>query len=334
VVAQTKVIPFGPFAGSAADKRRLPVLSTPHSNHTHAIKRPIAAPVGVNPFAQPEHRPTVEVPYAAKYDWSTRIDMPHVRQSSIDTWNLCKRKWAFSQLHGFRNTAPDVEDDPKTATEIGTAVHKAHELWLRDGVPYDRTTRIGQIAAATMHLLPAPGTCRVESGFRLNIRGIKLGGTIDLDYLHEHPSIAIVSDHKTCGDFKYAKLEREKLLGHPQAPIYALAGVIIYQREIVDLRWNYATREKRPRVRQSWHRVFAHELEGLVAPHLQTAERITEAVEHCNEDRRKGREHNAHNYPGDPRACWAFGGCEHRAYCGADFDTGALLYGISNVNRV
>jgi hypothetical protein len=83
------------------------------------------------------------------------VTVAYVSPSALETFEMCERKWAWSKL----DRLPKVMGD---AAALGDGVHKQHEAWLGQGIPYDLTKRVGVLAMATMHLLPAPGVARVE----------------------------------------------------------------------------------------------------------------------------------------------------------------------------
>ena len=64
------------------------------------------------------------------------IAIEYVSPSAIETFCDCPRKWAHVKLGG----APKRQSK---AAQLGSDVHGQHEAWLRDGIPYDRTTRAG-----------------------------------------------------------------------------------------------------------------------------------------------------------------------------------------------
>ena len=113
--------------------------------------------------------------------------------SKIETYQLCPLKWYWKYVMALPTpTTP--------ALETGTAVHELCENYLKTGKePHE--AKHGAILRAGLHLLPAPGTVRVEEWTRLyNIgahplwrEGINSGTiTIDMDdetavqALHEH----------------------------------------------------------------------------------------------------------------------------------------------------
>jgi hypothetical protein len=258
------------------------------------------------------------------------VSVAYVSPSAIETFDDahggCMRKWAWSKL----DRLPKTEG---AAAALGTAVHSQHEDWLRYGKPYDLTKREGEIAHATLHLLPAPGVANVEGETKFQLNGITYGGKLDGEWLEQagwprlasHPpeglqditpwSRAVVLDHKT-GNKNYFKLAREQLLGHPQAPIYAARSFQKYQTPIVELRWNYATTTGKPKPFPSWHVVRPEDVHGVWAEQVERpAKRLLEVVSQANHERAQGRPFGALQLPPNYNACAAYGGCPFRSKC-------------------
>jgi hypothetical protein len=258
------------------------------------------------------------------------VSVAYVSPSAIETFDDahggCMRKWAWSKL----DRLPKTEG---AAAALGTAVHSQHEDWLRHGKPYDLTKREGEIAHATLHLLPPPGVANVEGETKFQLNGITYGGKLDGEWLEQagwprlasHPpeglqeitpwSRAVVLDHKT-GNKNYFKLAREQLLGHPQAPIYAARSFQKYQTPIVELRWNYATTTGKPKPFPSWHVVRPEDVHGVWLEQVERpAKRLLEVVSQANHERAQGRPFGALQLPPNYNACAAYGGCPFRSKC-------------------
>jgi hypothetical protein len=216
--------------------------------------------------------------------------------------NGCARKWAWRKLD-------KIEIPPSGAAALGSEMHGHHERWLRDGTPYDRTTYAGELAAVTYDagLLPPRETqgLEIEVERRIKVAGIALGGRIDVTWP------GVVLDHKSTGDQRWAKLSREQLLGHPQAPIYALIEQHWHGTLETELRWNYAVKSKpRPKALPSWHKVTVQEAYDAVSPWLEPAALIVATVKAANDNGVRAR-----HLPFNAGACEAYGGCPYRSNC-------------------
>jgi hypothetical protein len=294
----------------------------------------------------PDIRPDVYPAGLAVYPLKGSFDpvtVEYVSPSAIETATEelggCMRKWAWVKLDRL------AKHSGKSA-ELGSAMHAQHERYLEHGTPYDLTTRAGELALATLHLLPAPGIAQVEQEFRVEVPGLGwLGGKLDANWT-EPPAESgargapgrrqIVLDHKSTGDIKYAKLTRGDLLGHPQAPIYASFWWTTGRREVriknsrewrawdpgfvpneIELRWNYVTTKGKPKAVPSWHVVEPEEVWKSFAQYVAPgAKRLLEVVQEANEVRASGRPFGAMDLPANPSACGAFGGCQFRDICG------------------
>jgi hypothetical protein len=234
---------------------------------------------------------------------------------------MCERKWAWSKL----DRVPKIMG-PSAA--LGDAVHKQHERWLTNGTPYDLSTREGTIAMATMHLLPAPGVARVEQEVIYDWRApsgsvYRLGGKLDGHWLEQPGPYLVILDHKTTGAIGFRKDTLEKLLAHPQAPIYSTWGFEHgdngqpVQGSLINLRWNYVdVKPKRPLAYPSWHMVDPDQnYRAMLSVVEPVARRLVERVEQANSERRAGRPFAARHLPMTTSACAAFGGCQFRSRC-------------------
>lgn len=248
------------------------------------------------------------------------VNVAYISPSALETFDMCERKWAWSKL----DRVPKIMGD---SAALGDRVHKQHERWLGQGVPYDLSTREGALAMATMHLLPAPGVAVVEQeviyDFPTPTGPIRLGGKLDANWLEQPGPHPVVLDHKTTGSIGFRKDTLQKLLDHPQAPIYATWALEFGNdgkpsaANVAELRWNYVdTKPKRPMAYPSWHTVSRElalgAMDRVVVP---VAKRLAACVEQANAERRAGRPFSARHLPMNTNACSAFGGCQFRSRC-------------------
>lgn len=157
--------------------------------------------------------------------------------SRIDKFDLCPARWGFAELPGGV-AEPDSEE-----TAFGTDTHLSHELYYNQGKPHDLNTRAGWCANGMLEdgglprALPPGGV--VEHELTYVVDGVILAGRLDLAYIERVP---VVRDYKTCGNFRFAKLERDALFGHPQAPFYALVWMHANGAMRAKCGWVYGTR--------------------------------------------------------------------------------------------
>lgn len=240
----------------------------------------------------------------------------------------CARKWAFSRLD-------NVPKPQSPGAALGSRCHELWESYLRDGTPFDLSTVEGRICDATRHLLPAPGAClSVEEAFRFDWEGVTWAGKIDATYAIVGDPPLVVLDHKTTSDFCYAKSERSSLLGHPQAPIYAVEECHEHRLRAVILAWNYVKhnvtfdrdappnergytikRAGRPVALEPPVRLIVGraEAEDALGKHVPTAKRMLKIIQ---EPPAPVDGSIARALEPNPDACDAFGGCPYRAQCG------------------
>lgn len=303
--------------------------------------------LGFSP-AQAVWEPPWQVGTSQKHvDHLALLDLEYYSPSALETFAMCPRKWAFSKLD-------KVEKESSAAADLGTAVHEQHERWFRDGTPYDLTTRAGELALATSDMLPPRDTfgLRVEQEIRFRhpaVPDVWFGGKIDLNWAETRdPSNGsphagwlrrIVTDHKSSSDVEqYGKHTREALLGHPQAPIYAMMFFVGEGEERItrpdskrewipwcvdpaepdlDLRWNYVNTKGKPRGTSSWHTVTREEIEQAFETHVvPVALAMREAIRQANVYRASGETYGANRVSANTNACPAFGGCPFKNRCG------------------
>lgn len=277
--------------------------------------------------------------------WLTKPDAPrdpfqqiviaYASPSSIETIDSCLRKYAFDKLDGLPRGG-------SAAAALGSAMHAQHERYRLTGVPFDLTTKAGELASATLHLLPELGIGEVEREVKFawpSVPGLLLGGKLDLNwralhftglpnrdgnYLQGGERLRhIVLDHKSSSNVQeYGKLTKAALLEHPQAPIYGAWGLWFALPEHahdVELRWNYVNTRGKPTGTPSWHVAQPEEIHSALEQYAAPgARRMLQVVQAANEARARGERFGAAQlpFPRDTRVCAAFGGCSYRTVCG------------------
>lgn len=254
--------------------------------------------------------------------------------SQMDTFDTCQRKWAWQYIAGIRSP-------PHHSAQLGVDIHLVLEHFLRSGTPPNIKSRIGKIAHAMIPPLPPPGIANVERSFNFRTRrGHNYTGKIDFSfdgrlfqqeppqqivaqdpntglwqiisgatsqlYLPQFP-LPLIGDHKTTGDLQYAKTERE-LHNNVQAVIYAMAGFIGFNTDVIDLLWNYGTtKDKEPKNHPVRTRVYLPTV-------LEKFENVVEPLASVIVSLHHSRPHPL-SLPPTPSACSAYGGCPHVDRC-------------------
>lgn len=231
-----------------------------------------------------------------------------VSPSQIATWIDCPRKWAYDR------SRPRVQNK---YAEFGTNVHAYLARWLSYHIPPDYSDE-GKCATAGLTLLPLPPQAWVESPFEFVYDGVLYNGIRDLVSSYVYGSSVIVTDHKSTGDLRWAKLP-EELLWDPQWLVYGVSVVFqLAVRQIVG-QWVYYQR-KPPRARAVWvmdsmetlWSKFLWQHQTFVLPLVQSRRimppepwRILwiEAHPRCA------------NAGARDSACYKYGGCQHRSEC-------------------
>lgn len=232
----------------------------------------------------------------------------HVSASQVDTWSLCKRKWAFRYLDR-------VKSPPHRSAVVGQRVHAVLEAWLEHGIAPDPNETLtidddgkkhvyhpGLIAMEGLHLLPTPNpNLLIETAFDFG----PWTGRMDLAYITEQGT-PVVFDHKTTTSLDWAKTE-EELWTDPQAVLYAFNALReLPNAPFVDLQWTYfQTRKPYKSARRTLH-VLRSYAEAAMRPLDATAEHLMTL--------RKGP-WKAMDFEPTPSACSAYGGCAHRRDC-------------------
>ena len=230
---------------------------------------------------------------------------PHCSPSQFSTWSICKRKWAYSR---FR---PRVENK---YADFGTRVHTILENWLTDRTPIDTTTAEGKTAVAGLPYLPLPGHALVEYNARPRMLVVTWDMRIDFLYGHVLRDTIVVGDHKTTGDWRWAKTP-EQLADDPQRVVYSHWAASTLGLDHVTVHWRYYNRNDKT----SRPVLFEESADGIAERfdymHREAVLLIIGAA-----DFRKDFETDEEWVESLPRdetleACSAFGGCPYREEC-------------------
>jgi RecB family exonuclease len=240
--------------------------------------------------------------------------------SQLENFNDCPRKWAWRYLEGI--------DAPSNQYAVfGLAVHGQIERYLKTGTPFDLTTDEGEAAMAGIHYLPQPGTegMTVEGQFVLTGWGHKFLGYKDVqvnrivgsgplpgrapitDQIDPNKGkmIPLVIDHKTTGNFKWAKTADE-LKKNIQAVVYATHAMVGTGAEACDLRWIYYKRSRPFQAKAVDVRVTRGDLESPLIDIKGLADSMAGI---------KNSGYRALDLPPNPGACGSYGGCPYVRHC-------------------
>lgn len=220
--------------------------------------------------------------------------------SQIGTFRECKRKWGWSYLRRLRG-------EPNKFAELGTKVHAELEAWFRDRKRPNPLSEAGKIAESGLHHWPAPGTrdFHIEAHAVVERDDTAYHGYLDLAWLDPDPDVgAVVGDHKSTTDFKWAKTA-EDLRTDLQAAVYARAVMEEFGVDSAELRWVYY-RTRGPRKSQVVRlRVLREEVDRT----LDAADADYRAIEAIPEDT------DPLALPPTVTACANYGGCGYRNLC-------------------
>lgn len=238
---------------------------------------------------------------------------PVFSPTQADMFESCQRKWGWRYLE-------KIPTEPNVYAERGLAVHKVLEDFLRDGTPPDRETEAGRIAIPGLKYLPPPGTGTVEGSFlwRLPDESFDLRGIIDFrDELSDEEKagsvvealqgiVPRIIDHKTTGNFQWAKTRHELETKNVQSIVYAAYVMHVTGSDKVLGRWVYYRTSGRPAAMAvDWgtdKNKIAAPLESVLATCREMARIKHEGL-------------RAAELAFDVGACNAYGGCPFRSNC-------------------
>lgn len=250
----------------------------------------------------------------------TRDDgLGHLSASQLKTADECPRKWYWQKIIGVR--VPETG-----AMTLGKAIHSELEGWARGS-----DAPLSPLAAAGLvHLPPRSEALLAESPLEqpsLTLRGIPFLGYIDLaappGAWRDVPAIV---DHKTTSDFRWAKTP-DALSTDPQAVAYARWAAMRYYgaglaEGAIDAHPATDTGDRTVDVRFVYYRTrgaiatkpvdVTFKVRDL-APQWERFGKTVDAMKRYAEV----PETEARAVPANLSACDMFGGCPHRARCGA-----------------
>ena len=230
--------------------------------------------------------------------------------SGIETFNDCRRKWAYGYIERKRYS--------KTATEIGSKVHDLAEAYLKGELTWDPASedppnehlRYWRILEPGLLYAPTPEEVDKDGwGVETWLESIRCGpldlvGKVDI---HKKP---VVTDWKTTSskDFDWSKTP-EQLAHHGQPLLYAYGLHHTDPPATLDFQHINMVTKGKPDAMEVW--AYDVPWERCVEE-FEKAKLI--AVEmHAVAD----GYHDADKVPSNQAACSKFGGCPHAEYCSA-----------------
>lgn len=185
---------------------------------------------------------------------ASTVSKVRISASQIETFRLCKRKWAFQKI--------DKLPSPQSpAAALGEEAHKHREAWLIAGTPPPADTRAGKLALAGLEQLPPPGIAEVEKSLWLSVKDgtntVEVSGRIDFFLRNAEPQktwgengIPLIGDHKTTAGEEWMKSAEVLTGGDPQGAIYGRYALEQTGAGAVDLLWAYMIKGSSPRSAQ------------------------------------------------------------------------------------
>jgi len=230
------------------------------------------------------------------------IDHPNVVSvSQIETFLLCKRKWAYLKIDGLK-------DEGNKSSQLGGRVHDLAEDYFKEGAPIDPNSQEGRILMPALPHLPPPKYpgMLVEEWFFFELTDGFLRGLKDLTIPDGwQRSFPWVSDHKTTKSFEWAKSPSD-LLGDIQAGSYSYDAYLKYKPVAIDLQWTYMRTTGSPKAEPT--RVTM-DYDSM----MRVIEKVDQTTTEIGEVRRLHTV--AETVPQNVTACDAFGGCRFRDRC-------------------
>ncbi len=168
-----------------------------------------------------------------------------VSPSQVEVFDReCERKWAFDKIAGLPRK-------PNPHAQFGTRMHSVGENWLDNAVTPNLKTKEGRAFAPGIKHWPMPGTptLQTERGWYFTWDGVTYHGYADVvsDFAANGKrykgKYRLVGDHKSTGDFKWAK-SAEDLQNDPQFLMYGAMFCVAEEASGILGRWVYYNRNK------------------------------------------------------------------------------------------
>jgi hypothetical protein len=226
--------------------------------------------------------------------------------TEIDTFETCRRKWAYQYLDGLK---------PKqsSAAEFGLRVHKFLEKYLT-GYSIKYETAEGRVASPGLHYLPkALPKENVERPVFFIKNGLIFHGYIDF-FEQVGSQTWLIGDHKTSSNLSRVPSPAE-LKKNTQANVYAQWAFTEKLAESVQLKWVYYRTQSTPKAVCVETELTQKEAEENFAKVCKTADDILTIVRDKSPSSCQ---------PKNLDACFKYGRCPFYAHCKSDIKTTAV----------
>lgn len=222
-----------------------------------------------------------------------------ISPTQIETWNLCKRKFAFTYLCGLARPASG------RSQLIGISLHNRTENYLKTGqLDYSSKTPEEQLAAGLLStllpFLPPVGTPS-EQKLTFDLGGVRFSGKFDWF----EATTPEVGDLKTTSDFSWMK-SVETLQKDTQSNLYAYGAAEHFNvdKRKIKGRWVYVRTKGKPVAREQKFTPDFSALDKIVLDGHNIVKAWSVAKPKGQVDIKLGNE-----FPANTAACRTFGGC-------------------------
>lgn len=250
--------------------------------------------------------PAVSPPPVAR----SSVTKVRISASQIETFRLCKRKWAFQKI----DRLPSPQN---AAAALGEEAHKHRENWLTAGTPPPADTRAGKLAVVGLEHLPPPGIAEVEKSLWLTTQvdsnTVEVSGRIDFFLRNAEPQktwgelgVPLIGDHKTTASEEWMKSAEVLTGGDPQGAIYGKYALEQTGAQQVDLLWAYMIKSSSPRAAQVRARMHKDQVDEQYGKVLTDARNMLVILNQGVVGK---------DVEPTTTACEAFGGCPYRDVC-------------------
>jgi len=217
--------------------------------------------------------------------------------TEIDTFETCRRKWAFHYLDGIKSPA-------SKSAELGLLVHDYLQSYL-SGKSTDQETTESKIASSGLMYLPKKlPPENTERHFAFTANSHVFQGYIDF-FENLGSQKWLIGDHKTCSSLSYA-LSPEQLKKNIQANVYAQWAFREKDAKEVILKWVYYRTKSKPKALCVETALTFDEAQRNFEPIAKAADAIKNII---------AAPRNLANFPKNESACFKYGPCPFYAQC-------------------